>query len=122
MDGLSGFSELEKELEEYAKQSSSENISKVLQVGADAFVKDLLALPKPRSQIAKGGYTHLIDTFSDEKDPQNENAWVIGWGKYYGPILEHGSQKMSAQAHLKPCWESNKENYYKLMQEQLGGK
>lgn len=39
----------------------------------------------------------------------------MGWGKYYGPMLEHGTKKMSAKAHLKPLFEQNKERYYKKM-------
>lgn len=39
----------------------------------------------------------------------------VGWGKYYGPMLEHGTKKMSAKAHLKPLFEQNKERYYKKM-------
>ena len=113
----SGFEEMEKELSEYAEQASPEEVSNVLKIGADAFTKDLLALPKPRSRIAAPGYTHLIDTFSDKEDPMKPGAWIVGWGKYYGPILEAGRYP-----HLKNCWETNKEKYYKLMQGKFGGK
>ena len=45
----------------------------------------------------------------------------VGWGKYYGPMLEHGTRKMAARAHLKPLFERNKEKYYKKMTESIFG-
>lgn len=58
------------------------------------------------------GYTHLVDSFSYKRD---KTGIDVGWGKYYGPMLEHGTKKMSAKAHLKPLFEQNKERYYKKM-------
>ena len=45
----------------------------------------------------------------------------VGWGKYYGPMLEHGTRKMAAREHLKPLFERNKEKYYRKMTESIFG-
>ena len=89
-----------------------------VEVGAEEFVKDLLRLPKPRSQINKPGYTHIVNTFAAERI---DKSIKVGWGKYYGPMLEHGTRKMAARAHLKPLFERNKEKYYKKMAESIFG-
>ena len=60
------FADLEDIFKEYAKKA--DNALDVLQTGADAFVKDLKALPSPRSRISKPGYTHLIDKFSTKQE------------------------------------------------------
>ena len=73
---------------------------------------DSLRLPKPRRKVTAPGYTHLVDSFSYKRD---KTGIDVGWGKYYGPMLEHGTKKMSAKAHLKPLFEQNKERYYKKM-------
>lgn len=89
----------------------------VFLVGAKEFVKDLLKLPKPISRIRKAGYTHLIDSFAYKVKKYEVEA---GWGKYYGPMVEHGTNKMNEQPHLYPLWDKNKEKYYKLMITKLG--
>lgn len=88
------------------------NAVDILEVGAKEFVNDLLKLPKPISKIRKSGYTHLIKCFAYKKKSKEVEA---GWGKYYGPMLEHGTVKMNAQEHLYPVWDRNKEKYYKKM-------
>jgi len=113
--GYDGFQELSKMLGECIDKV--ENIVDVLEIGAKEFVNDLLKLPKPMSQIRKTGYTHLIRTFSyRKKDKEIE----VGWGKYYGPMLENGTKNMNAQPHVSPLWERNKEKYYKTMITKLG--
>ena len=110
------FDDLENLFADYAKKA--DNLIDVLQTGADTFVKDLKALPSPRSKISKAGYTHMIDTFGSEA----RSAEVrVGWGKYYGPILEHGSVKMRAREHFKPLWERKKEKYYNQMIKKFHG-
>lgn len=104
-----GFDELEMLIENYAKAASEEEILEVLEVGAKEFVRILLKLPKPRSKINKAGYTHLIDSFSYRK---NKNQIEVGWGKYYGPIIEKKDHP-----HLKPTFEKNKDYIYKKMLE-----
>jgi HK97 gp10 family phage protein len=106
-----GFIELSKELESMI--SKVENIQDVLEVGAIEFVNDLKKLAKPISKIRKSGYTHLIDTFSYRKAKNDEVE--VGWGKYYGRMVELGTENMGSRAHLKPTFEQNKEKYYRKM-------
>ena len=114
----SGFGEFEKMMKEYAEKVSEGKALDAIEAGAQEFVNDLLRLPKPRSRITKARYTHIIDTFALERTESNIK---VGWGKYYGPMLEHGTRKMSARAHLKPLFEQNKEKYYKKMTECIFG-
>lgn len=113
--GYSGFEAMSEILEKYI--DGADNAVDVLEVGAKEFVNDLLKLPKPISKIRKSGYTHLIKCFAYKKKNKEVEA---GWGKYYGPMLEHGTIKMKAQEHLYPVWDRNKEKYYKKMLTKLG--
>lgn len=113
--GYSGFEAMSEILEKYI--DGAENAVDVLETGAKEFVGDLLKLPKPISKIRKSGYTHLIKCFAYKKKNKEVEA---GWGKYYGPMLEHGTVKMNAQEHLYPVWDRNKEKYYKKMLTKLG--
>lgn len=115
--GFDGFDELSKIIENYANETK--NVVDVLEDGVKEFVTDLLKLPKPISKIKKAGYTHLINTFSYKR---KKDEVEVGWGKYYGPIVEKGSIKMSAQPHMYPLWDKNKEKYYKKMLSELGYK
>lgn len=94
-----------------------ENPTDVLLVGAKEFVRDLLKLTKPMSRIKKSGYTHLINSFAYKT---NKKEIEVGWGKYYGPMVEHGTNKMDEQPHVSPLWDKNKEKYYKSMLTKLG--
>lgn len=114
-DFYEGFDELGKELELYLK--NVENVQDILEVGAKEFTNDLLKLPKPKSNIRKSGYTHLVDSFSYRKVDNNEVE--VGWGKYYGRMVEYGTSKMKAQPHLRPTWERNKNRYYEKMIKKL---
>lgn len=105
-----GFQELMEDLQGYI--TKVEKPQDIIEVGVKEFVKDLKKLTKPMSQIHKSGYTHLIRTFSYRK---KEKEFEVGWGKYYGPIVENGSKNMTARTHLRPCFEKNKEKYYSLM-------
>lgn len=105
-----GLQDLSKMLEDYINKV--ENVVDILEIGAKEFVNDALKLPKPISKIRKAGYTHLVNSFSYRK---KDNEVEAGWGKYYGPMLENGTNKMNAQPHLYPLWEKNKEKYYKTM-------
>ena len=105
-----GFEELMEDLGKYiAKVEKPEDI---IIIGVKEFVKDLKKLTKPISQIHRSGYTHLIKTFSYR---QKGKEFEVGWGKYYGPIVENGSKNMSPRTHLRPCFERNKEKYYSRM-------
>jgi HK97 gp10 family phage protein len=111
----SGFNDLSKDIENYLK--NAENVQEVLEVGAKEFTNDLLKLPKPKSQIRKSGYTHLVDSFSYRKTKNNEVE--VGWGKYYGRMVEFGTSKMGSRPHLNPTWERNKSKYYEKMIKKL---
>lgn len=112
----SGFSELAEALKEY--ENKSEHILDALKAGAEALVEDLLKLPKPRSKITKPTYTHIIDTFSYRVHENKEIE--VGWGKYYGHMLERGTVAMLPKPHIKPTWESNRERYMQTMIKALG--
>lgn len=110
-----GFQDLADIIENYAK--GAENVINVLETGAKEFVNDLNRLPKPMSKIRRGGYTHLVRSFAYRK--KNKEI-EVGWGKYYGPMVEHGTKKMDANPHVYPLWDRNKEKYYKTMLTKLG--
>jgi len=113
--GYSGFEILAETLEKYI--GAAENSMDILEAGAKEFINDALKLPKPMSRIRKAGYTHLVRSFAYRKKTKEIEA---GWGKYYGPMLEHGTKKMEAKPHLEPLWDRNKEKYYKKMLTKAG--
>lgn len=113
--GFDGFQDLSKMLEDCINKV--ENVVDILEVGAKELVNDALKLPKPMSKIRKAGYTHLVNSFSYRKKNDEIEA---GWGKYYGPMVENGTEKMNARPHFYPLWEKNKEKYYKTMITKLG--
>lgn len=113
--GYNGFQDLADIIEYYAK--GAENFVDILEIGAKEFVDDLLKLPKPMSKIRVAGYTHLVNSFSYRK---KEKEIEVGWGKYYGPMVEHGTKKMDENPHVYPLWNKNKEKYYKTMLTKLG--
>lgn len=109
-----GFDELEKALSDFMK-----NVDKpmdILKVGAKALVDDVRKLPRPRSTMSGAGYTHLLDTVTYEI--ANDEI-EVGWGKYYGPMVEKGTTKMGAHPHLSTTFETNKEKYYKKMEQEI---
>ena len=112
----SGMEDFEKMLKQYAAKADPENALDAIETGAKEFVNDLLKLPKPRSEVKKPGYTHLINTFAMERA---RGVIKVGWGKYYGPMVERGTKKVAARAHLKPLFEQNKEKYYRKMTEKI---
>lgn len=116
-DGFVGFEALTEQLEFYMKEA--ENSQEVLLTGAEAFLKDLNKLTKPISKIRRSGYTHLIDCFSLDS---NKKEVIVGWGVYYGRMIEKGTKKMSARPHMYPLWDKNKGIYYKMMLTKLGMK
>lgn len=113
--GYNGFQDLADIIEYYAK--GAENFVDILKIGAKEFVDDLLKLPKPMSKIRVASYTHLVNSFSYRK---KEKEIEVGWGKYYGPMVEHGTKKMDENPHVYPLWNKNKEKYYKTMLTKLG--
>lgn len=111
-DQLEGFEELSKLLIDCIKKTEGSKVMEALDAGATAFVNDALKLPKPKSRISSEEYTHMVDTFSQSK---NKNQIEVGWGKYYGPMVENGTRLISSQPHLKPLFNANNKNYYKIM-------
>ncbi len=111
-----GFNDLMEEVKKYI--ANVENSEDIIEIEVKEFVKDLKKLTKPISQIHKSGYTHLIHTFSYRK---KEKEFEVGWGKYYGPMVENGTKNMSARTHLRPCFEKNKEKYYSKIYEKIFG-
>ena len=101
-----GFRDFNNELEQFIKLA--ENILDEEEKMAKEFVDDLLKLPQPKSNISKPGYTHLIDSFAYKR---KENEIEVGWGKYYGPMVERGTVKMRAHSHLAPLWNKNSSKY-----------
>ncbi len=117
VESFKGFDELTEILNEYGEKADRKSVQKVLEAGAQDFVNILLKLPKPKSKLNYPGYTHLIDTFTYAK---NKNGEVeVGWGKYYGPMVDRGTIKMDAIPHLTPAWDSNKDMIYKTMIEKI---
>ena len=114
------FKDLEETFKEY--MDKADRPLEILQAGADAFVKDLKALPSPRSRINKAGYTHMIDTFASRQEGEDV---LVGWGKYYGPIIERGyktkRRMVPARPHFKPTFEKNKNRYYDMMIQKIHG-
>ena len=110
-----GFENLSKIVSQYIE--ASENKKEALITGAQELLKDLRKLTKPMSEIRKPGYTHLIDSFAYEV---RDKEVVVGWGKYYGRMVEYGTSKMAAREHFRPVFEKNKEKYYKKMLSTLG--
>lgn len=112
-----GFDALQKLLERY--DIKDEMVLEGLEKGAEQFATDIRKLPKPRSEITKAGYTHLLDTVTYKR---TKSDIEVGWGKYYAPMVENGTKKMNGSHHIKPGFERNKEKYYKIMtQNILGG-
>ena len=111
-----GLEEFQNLMEEFAQVLDPQNVIKVLKKGADAFTSDLLKLPRPRSRIHAAGYTHMVDVFANRV---RGSEVEVGWGKDYGPMVEHGTVRMRAQPHLKPAFNSNSQKYYKIMTEEL---
>lgn len=110
VNSYDGFNELFDELHFLIQKV--ENPTDILKVGAKSFVKDLSKLSKPHSKIRKSGYTHLVDSFCYEI--RNEEI-VVGWGKYYGRMVEDGTTMTRSQPHLRPVFERGKKNYYDAM-------
>jgi len=114
-DFSGGFDELTKDLEKY--MAMSDKAPEALIEGAKALVEDLMKLPKPISKINKPGYTHLINSFTFRR---SDKEVEVGWGKYYGPMLERGTVRALSQPMIRPVWDRNKEKYQSIMIKTLG--
>ncbi|WP_159641657.1 HK97-gp10 family putative phage morphogenesis protein [Erysipelothrix anatis] len=110
-----GLLDLSDQLLEIARKL--ENTEKMREAGATELVKHLRRLPAPMSSIRSPGYTHLIDTFS-YKHVGNET--IVGWGKWYGPLVEFGTRKTRAQPHLVPTFNRNAAKINRAMLDVVG--
>ena len=72
-----GMNEFQKIIREYQEKFEQRRIEAALMEGAEQLARDVRALPKPRSQIRKSGYTHLLDTVSARKGKNGEVE--VGW-------------------------------------------
>lgn len=113
---LKGFDDLSELLKEY--EVTEEEAIQALEIVAKEFTDDVRKMPKPRSQVRKTGYTHLIDTVTYKR---KRNEIEIGWGKYYGPMVENGTAKMKGTPHIKPVFRNNMLKYYKMIDTKLFG-
>lgn len=113
MDDFFGFEELSDYLSQCIKNTDESKVLNVLEVGADCLVKDLLKLPRPYSKITSPGYTHLVKTFAYKR---SQKQVEVGWGKYYGPMVEKGTTFSKAQPHMLTTFNRGKDRYFQLMQ------
>lgn len=114
--GLRGFEEMIQDIIDKTGEQDCLNIMKEV---ADEFVGDLLRLPKPVSRIRAPGYTHLIHTFASRISDSHKDV-EVGWGKYYGPMVERGTRRMGARPHIAPTYEKNRNKYEQRMREKFG--
>ena len=113
----SGFGEFAELLKEFDVNEGE--VLNVMEKGARSYIQDVRKLTRPRSRMNAPGYTHLLDTVTYRR---NKQEIEIGWGKYYGPMLEHGAMRMTAVPHIGTTFERNKGKYYKTMVQELFGK
>lgn len=106
---LKGFDAFDEVIQEALK--NADKAMEAIEDGVRDFVDDVRGLPKPRSEINKVNYTHLLDTITYEK---NKNSIEVGWGKYYGPIVEN------MRPHLIPAYEKNREKYMNNIKKKIG--
>ena len=79
---------------------------------------DVRKLPKPRSKMTGSGYTHLLDTVTTRR---TKGEIEVGWGKYYGPMVENGTVRADAVPHVMPTFQKNKQKYYQAIDKELYG-
>lgn len=111
---IDGLNALLKQLD--SSQISDQKVVSILEIGAKEFAKDVRKLPRPRSSMTGSGYTHLLDTVTTRRLKSEVEA---GWGKYYGPMVEHGTRKMKGTPHMNPTYKRNKKKYYDIMKKNL---
>ncbi len=116
-----GYLDLSKQLEKIL--DSTDKVMDYQEEIAQDFVDDLLKLPKPMSDIKKAGYTHLVRTFSYERNEKKKDI-VVGWGKYYGRMVEQGThpekgKEHPAQPHMRPMWDDNEKKYVDKIRKKL---
>ena len=114
-----GFEELQQLLIEEARKVDKENLKQALLAGATELASDANKLPKPISRINSPGYTHLLSSISARMMQGGATGAEVGWGKFYGRMVEKGTSKMSPRAHLIPLFERNSKNYYQTIVDKI---
>lgn len=116
--GLDDFSDL---IAQYSEKLSQDKVLDILESGAEELAADGRKLPSPLSKIRTPEYTHLVKTISTKVN-RSRREIEVGWGKYYGPIVENGApgrQKYRRNAHLIPLYTRNQKKYYELMKKKF---
>ncbi len=121
-----GFMNLDKELSEMMKWADEKKIKDAQEAGASFLVDKVRMLSKPR-RTGK-----LLKSIDYEHNAQGKST-DVGWGVYYGRIVENGHRAgkrssrskrkntkdtrtyVPAQPHLYPTYKNNKEKIYEIM-------
>ena len=117
----SGLDDLSDLIAQYSEKLSQDKVLDILESGAEELAADGRKLPSPLSKIRAPGYTHLVKTISTKVN-RSRREIEVGWGKYYGPIVENGApgrQKYRRNAHLIPLYTRNQKKYYELMKKKF---
>jgi HK97 gp10 family phage protein len=109
-----GLKEFLDEIKSLDAAITDTSVLDIIEPGVEQFVQDARRLPKPRRALSKGGYTHMLDSVTYERN-RTRNEIEVGWGKYYGPFVERGTRKMRAQPHLSTLWSYNESVYIDAM-------
>ena len=114
-----GLEDIQQLLQEMAQKVDADNLKQALLAGASECASDANRLPKPISRINSPGYTHLLSSISARMMEGNAVGAEVGWGKFYGRMVEKGTRKMAARAHLIPMFERNANTYYQTIVDKL---
>jgi HK97 gp10 family phage protein len=110
-----GFEGIGKQLSDLI--SKIDNKEDAIESVANDFASDIRRMPRPRSKCRSRGYTHLIDTVSYRK---KGDVFQVGWGKYYGHMVESGTFRMNGSPHMRPTWQQNREKYIDSLKRKFG--
>lgn len=97
-------------------QVTDEEVLSAMETGAKMLVADVRKLPKPRSEVRKAGYTHLLDSVTYRK---TKKEIEVGWRKYYGPMVENGTIRARATSHMAPTFKTNQKRYYGSIEKEI---
>lgn len=125
MDDFSGIERLQAYIAKKAEQASPARIAESQEKGAEYIREQMRGRSSPRR---KGT---MLSSFAYESD-KSKGETTFGWGKFYGRLVESGHNaggfarkkkpsvsRVKAQPHLKPMFEANKENIFRIMIEEL---
>lgn len=109
LDEMLDFTEV---IDEYIKKTGEHEANEIILSATKQYVADLNSLSSPMSKVRKGGYTHLIRTFGSRISPRHKDV-EVGWGKYYGPIVE------KRRPHMRPAYNANAEKYIEAIRKEF---